>query len=197
MRKTIASAAMAASLLGGGAIGAALFVPSIASAQDATTTDGSTDSSSTATDQTPSWLTDVLQGLVDDGTLTQAQADAVGERIAAARPVGEGRHGGGHAKLDVVATAIGIDESALRDALDSGQTIAEVAAANNVDIQVVIDALVADLDTRLADDVADGRLTQDQADARKADAVDRLTALVNGELPIGGPGFGPGGARPA
>jgi hypothetical protein len=46
--------------------------------------------------------------------------------------------------LDVIADAIGIDAEALRQELAGGATIAEVAEANGIDPQVVIDALVAE-----------------------------------------------------
>jgi hypothetical protein len=39
----------------------------------------------------------------------------------------------------------------------------------------------------LAQAVADGRLTQAQADERLAGAQEKFTALVNGQMPPGGP----------
>jgi hypothetical protein len=53
-----------------------------------------------------------------------------------------GRPGG--PGLDVAADAIGIEIRDLCDALRAGQTIAEVATAHGVDVQTVIDAMVAD-----------------------------------------------------
>lgn len=60
-----------------------------------------------------------------------------------------GRHCGG--RLDTAAETIGIEVDALRAALDEGQTIAEVAEANGVDPQTVIDAMVDASDERLAE----------------------------------------------
>ena len=59
---------------------------------------------------------------------------------------GPGGPGRGHfgAGLDAAAEAIGIESEELRTALRDGSTIAEVAEANGVDVQTVIDALVAD-----------------------------------------------------
>ena len=89
-----------------------------------------------------------------------AQAPAPDE---ARRPFGE--------HLAVAAEAIGITEDELRTALEAdGATIASIATEHGVDVQTVIDAIVAD--------------SQDEL-------VDRVTALVNGELPDHGPG-GPG-----
>jgi hypothetical protein len=47
-------------------------------------------------------------------------------------------------ELDVIAEAIGIDAETLRQELADGATVAEIAEANGVDPQMVIDALVAE-----------------------------------------------------
>ena len=64
---------------------------------------------------------------------------------------GHGKHGGhgGPLALDTVATVIGIEADALRDALRDGQTLAEVAAANGVEAETLIDALVAEANERI------------------------------------------------
>ena len=107
------------------------------------------------------------------------------------------RGGHGFADLDAAAAAIGIDSDRVRDALTSGQSLADVARAHGVDPQVVIDALVASAKTHLAADVSSGRLTQAEADQRLTDIQSHITDLVNGTLPSGppdgGPGRGPGG----
>lgn len=107
---------------------------------------------------------------------------------APAPPDGHGPRGGPHGgRLDptVAANAIGISEADLRTALESGQSLADIATAHGVDPQKVIDALVADAQAHLADDVASGRITQAQADQMSADLVPRITDHVNH---TGGPG---------
>jgi hypothetical protein len=89
--------------------------------------------------------------------------------------------------LEVAAQAIGIEVDALREALGNGQTIAEVAQATGVEAKAVVDALVADATARLDEAVANGRLTQEAADERKAELQERITARVNGERPEGAP----------
>lgn len=149
-----------------------------------------------------SWLQEVLAPLVESGTLTQAQADAVIEALRDARPAfgdkggphwrrGPGRAYVGHS-LSTAAEAIGISDDDLRAALEDGETIAEVAEANGVAVQDVIDALVAEATERLDEAVADGDIDQAEADERLADITERITEFVNeGTLP-GRPG-GPGG----
>ena len=98
-------------------------------------------------------------------------------------PGGPGGHRGFHPRLDAAADAIGITEDELRAALRDGSSIAEVAEANDVDVQTVIDALVADATAHIDEEVAEGDLTEDEAAERKADLEERITALVNGERP--------------
>jgi uncharacterized protein YidB (DUF937 family) len=95
-------------------------------------------------------------------------------------------HRGGfafHAGLDTAAEAIGITEDELRAGLEDGQTIAEVAEANGVDVQTVIDALVAEATARIDEEVAEGDLDQETADEIKADLAEHLTDFVNHDGP--------------
>jgi len=115
---------------------------------------------------------------------TPSSSDARANATEATQPLGSGAPGADHRGegLTAAATAIGISEDDLRTALQDGQSIAQVAEANGVDVQTVIDAMVADATDRLV-----------------ADLPDRITELVNREgLPEGGPGHagprgGPGG----
>jgi hypothetical protein len=199
MKKKLAATAMGAALLAGGGAGAALMTPFNAGAA----TESTDSAADTATDAAPEetadapraqWMTDALAQLVEADTITQAQADAVAEALKAARPDGGPGHvgRGPGPGLTVAATAIGISEDDLRTALQGGDTIADVARAKGVDVTTVIDAIVAEMNSHLDEAVADGHLTQAQADERKANATERATDLVNGELPARGPG-GPGG----
>ena len=81
-----------------------------------------------------------------------------------------------------LADVIGISTDDLRGALRDGQTLAEVAEANGVDPQQVVDLLVVNGTERLDAAVAAGRIDQATADERKASLPDRAADLVNGEL---------------
>lgn len=102
-----------------------------------------------------------------------------------------GRHEGFHVGLTAAAEALGLTEDELRAELEDGSTLAEVATEHGVEPQAVIDAMVAEISAHLDEKVADGELTQDEADARKAELTERITDLVNNGRPERGPG-GPG-----
>ena len=106
----------------------------------------------------------------DSESETTADAD---RRRRLPRP---GGHGG--VQLAVAAEAIGITEDELRAALEDGQSIAQVAEANDVDVQTVIDAMVAAATERL--------------EAAIAELPDRMAEVVERE---GLPDRGPGGPR--
>jgi hypothetical protein len=206
-----------AGLLGGGAVGLLMVMPSFSSAattteptdttvvvEDTSGTDTDTDAGTdtgtdadteTAEDTTPdrgARLREALQSLVDDGTITAAQADAVATQLAESFP-GRGGHGGGHHGPgglggrafdgEVLAGLLGIDVATLRTELESGSTIAEIAAAHGVDAQTVIDALVAEAKSHLDLSVSNGRLTQEEADAKLAELTERITDRVNNGRP--------------
>jgi polyhydroxyalkanoate synthesis regulator phasin len=192
MRKQIATVGLAAALVAGGAGALALVVPAVSSAQS------TPDTSTTPSGDRSSKLAETLQPLIDAGTITQEQADAVIAALEAARPEGDGHGrgpGGRGPGLDAAATALGVTEEELVTALADGQSIAEFAAARGVDVQTVVDAMVADAKAHLDEEVAEGDLTQAEADARLAEVTEKITAMVNGEMPppaMGG-GRGPGG----
>ena len=83
-----------------------------------------------------------------------------------------------------------VDE--LKTELKSGSSLADIAAAAGVDVDTIIDQLMAPRLERLAEAVAEGRIDQAEADERAAAIRERITARVNGERPEGGRGFGHG-----
>ncbi len=176
----------------------AAFVAGPALAQ---TDDGTDVTDATETEAPRPQLGDALQELVDNGTITQDQLDSIVEQFEARRAEGEGRFGGHHGHgpgeaSEVVTSLLGIEEDALREALRSGQTLAEVAEANGVSSDALIDELVAERNARLDDKVADGSLTAEEADEIRANIEERVTARVNGERPERPEGFGGFPGRP-
>ncbi len=90
----------------------------------------------------------------------------------------------GDGPLAAAADAIGVEPATLVSALRDGRTIADVAEAHGIDPADVVDAIVADERARLDRLVQDGVLSQQEADERAADLEQRVTDLVNGDLPM-------------
>lgn len=137
-----------------------------------------------------------LAGLVSDGTLTQEQADRVATTLDEQMPKGHRGHGGrggpGGPGLETAAETLGLTVEELRTELREGQALADVAEAQGVSTDDLVAALVEEAKTRLAEAVADGRLTQEQADERAADLPARIAEKVERE----GPGRGGRGGPP-
>lgn len=85
--------------------------------------------------------------------------------------------------LEAAAEALGMSLDELREALRDGQTLAEVAEARGVDVDVVIEAMVSVAEEHLAEKVAAGELTQEEADERLAEIRERVTERVNSDEP--------------
>ena len=142
-------------------------------------------------------LNETLKPLVDAGTITQAQADAVIAALKADMPErGEhGRGGKGGPGMDVAAQALGMTADELHTALKGGQTLAQVAESKGVNVQVVVDALVASATNHINEKVASGDITQAEADEKLANVTERVTERVNNPRPEGGPRGGQGAKR--
>ncbi len=216
-RRAGVAAGLTAGLLGGAIGGFVLGVPGLSSAAG--------DSASTApaaivqqTDETESdpsgpsedWLAQAteqlraaLQDLVDDGTIDAAQADAVTEHLMADRLERQAeraerraeRQAEREANFEELAATLGLDAESLRSELQAGNSIADIAEANGVDVQVVIDELVADAMARLDEAVANGQLDAEDVADRVAELEQRITDRVNGERPDRADRPGRGGPR--
>lgn len=77
------------------------------------------------------------------------------------------------------AGVIGISPQDLVNELKDGKSVADVATAHGVDPQTVIDKLTTDANARIDEAVANGKVTQEKADAAKAKTSERVTKLVN------------------
>lgn len=105
---------------------------------------------------------------------------------------GPGRRGFRLEGLEAAATAIGTTVEDLVTQLRSGETIAGVAEAAGVDVQAVIDAMVADATAEIDEAEAAGRIDAEGATELREALPERVAATVNGEPRDGfGPGHGP------
>jgi ribosomal protein S20 len=135
-------------------------------------------------------LTAGLAGSGVLGVTAVAGAQTGGDRPPADADRPPGGHGPG---LDAAAQALNLSVDDLRSKLEGDKTIAQVAQEQGVDVQTVIDAMVADATAHIDQAVQDGKFTADQGNERKSNLQERITKLVNEGKPKGG---GPRGHGP-
>ncbi|CAB5018640.1 MAG: hypothetical protein F2876_13045 [Actinobacteria bacterium] len=190
MKKLVASGVAALSIATGSLAVAVLNPLGAANAQT-----GSTGATAAAPTRGGA-LKSVLDGLVADGTITQAQADAIAAKLDAARaanPAPEKElRGIGGANLDDIATALGITADDLRTQLEGGATLSSIAGDKVAALTTLLtDKAMARIDQGLTD----GKITAETAATIKAGVPAMVTAMLDGTAPHGGPG-GPGGDGP-
>jgi hypothetical protein len=198
------AAGLAGGLLAGTAAGLVFGVPGLTSAATAPEPAAlvqQTDETDTTTEDAPAemgtHLRETLQALVDAGTITADQADAVTAHLVENRPergeFGEGHGPGGHrggpgmfgrgVASEALTDLLSIDGEELRTQLRDGATLAEIAEAQGVAVQDVVDVLVAEVTERVDNAVANGRIDQTEADEKLAEAEAKITEMVNNGRP--------------
>lgn len=176
------------------AAAADLAVPAVVAQADETTDDAATDVDRTA--RMTERIRESLDTLVDDGTIDASQADAVAAHLAAQAPdrggpgghggsgghggPGEGRpgRGGGMLGSGVLTELLGLERSEIAEQLRDGSTLAEIAEANGVTSQELVDALVAESTERVDAAVEAGRLDADDAAEKLAEITERVTERI-------------------
>jgi hypothetical protein len=169
-------------------------------------------------DATKAAAIDQVDAQLKAGQITQAQADELEKRIQdgdvpplgapgrGGRGFGFGGPGGGPGmpggagllkagvsdSLAAAAKYLGLTESALRDQLNDGKSLADVAKAQSKDLDGLKNAILAAAKSDLDKAVGDKKLTQAQADDAYDRLKDHIDDMVNGQLHFRGPGF----ARP-
>ena len=97
----------------------------------------------------------------------------------------EGRSERRAEKVEILTDVLGISEDDLQAAREAGQSVADIAATQGVELQTVIDALVDNAQMRLDAKIAAGGVDAERA-AEISDSIEeRVTARVNGERPEG------------
>lgn len=166
MNRTITSAALGAGVLGGVLLGAS-SVGTAGAYGDASEADPGDVVETSVLEQDASGTVQVQDTDTPDGEGELDDSEQQGRR---------GRRGG--CGLEAAAEAIGITEADLRAELDAGQSIAEVAEANGVATQAVVDALVDATEERIEAKLADGRISEAEAATKLADAEERAEDKV-------------------
>ncbi|WP_434749097.1 hypothetical protein [Paenibacillus amylolyticus] len=85
--------------------------------------------------------------------------------------------------LDKLASLLGLTTNELSSSLKKGNTLAEIASAQKVNVQIIIQKLATDRTSDLQQELKDGKITQAQYNERVADLTGRITDLVNGTRP--------------
>ena len=134
-------------------------------------------------------LEEHLNEHVADGSLTEDEAaeklasaeDRISEKVNEVPPTRDRNSGprrGGQLPAAVL-EMLGIDGPALREAFSEGKSVADIAEENGVEIGDIVGALVDERAARLAEHVADGSLTEDEA-AEKLEAMEaKITERLN------------------
>jgi polyhydroxyalkanoate synthesis regulator phasin len=142
--------------------------------------------------------TETIDEAVDEGLLTEEQA----ERLQESRFPFPGRpwHGHRHMHLmDAAAEVLGMPQDELMEQLRDGNSLAEIAEAQigeEFDLEDFKAALLDEIQARLGELVAEGDLTQEQADDIFQRIEENIDSMVNAEGcrdGFGGPRWGPGG----
>lgn len=90
---------------------------------------------------------------------------------------------------DSVVALLKLSKDEIRTQLQSGKTLADIAKAQGVSVDKLIETIVADFKAHLDEEVASGEHTQAEADQKLAEFTSRITDIVNGVLPQGMPGM--------
>jgi hypothetical protein len=89
--------------------------------------------------------------------------------------VRDGRLGG----LQEIVELAGLDIATIREGLQSGSSLNDILVANGSDVQAVTDAIIASRTEAINEAVANGRITQEQADERIAGLSETVTTFLN------------------
>jgi hypothetical protein len=158
-----------------------------------------------------------IDAAVADDTLTKEQGDEAKKRLESGAPLlgpgllggkpggpdgrgpggpdGPGGPGPRGFGLDGAATYLGLTEDKLREQLESGKSLADVAKAQSKDVAGLKAALKTAFTAKLDQAVKDGHLTEAQKTKMLADIDTRLDDIVNNTRPAG-PRRGPGHRHP-
>ena len=146
-------------------------------------------------------LEEHLNEHVADGSLTEDEAaeklasaeDRISEKVNEVPPTRDRNSGprrGGQLPAAVL-EMLGLDGPALREALSEGKSVADIAEENGVEIGDIVGALVDERAAHLAEHVADGSLTEDEAaeklEAMKAKITERLNTVPEAGERLRGP----------
>ncbi|SFD78204.1 hypothetical protein SAMN05216378_1404 [Paenibacillus catalpae] len=86
--------------------------------------------------------------------------------------------------VKVVITMLNLDKEALVEQMNAGKSFAEIAAAEGISRQQLIDAIRADLDAQSTKFVASKQLTQEQADKQKQELLKKIDKFIDNKIDV-------------
>ncbi|MEA3309594.1 MAG: hypothetical protein U9Q70_08810 [Chloroflexota bacterium] len=89
----------------------------------------------------------------------------------------------GAIQLEILADALNMTTDEVKAALQDGQTVAEIADEEGLELEDVVDAVLADAEEKLAEVVENGHLTQEEADEKLADLAENITEYFTEGFP--------------
>jgi len=139
--------------------------------------------------------TERINGALADGQITQEQADLLLANLEDAingtlleerfpnRGEGRPRMQAAQSLIEATAAETDLEAREIMQQLRDGSTLADIITANGGSVETVVASAVADATDRINAAVAEGRLTQEEADERLASLEATFTEAVNSELP--------------
>ncbi len=167
---------VAAALVGGGVTLGAVFSPvGLAGAQSS---DEGTEATGAAQE-------------ADETDADSTDADSTGEDSTDADGVEEkadGRHRRGHGRFESLTDILGLSSDELREQFSEGLTVAEIAEEQGISSEDLVSALVAAVNQRIDEALAEERIDAEQAEERLANVEERIESFINREPGEGGRG---------
>jgi Spy/CpxP family protein refolding chaperone len=122
-------------------------------------------------------INSLLSTLVNNGTITQSQADAIAKAATDLRGAVKAMKEANRASLDAVITStLGITLDTVKARMKAGESLAQIAGEKK---DALITALSAEVNKQIDSAVAAGKVSATQAAAQKAKTTDRVTKMVN------------------
>jgi polyhydroxyalkanoate synthesis regulator phasin len=146
---------------------------------------------------------EMIDEAVAEGRITEERGEELKQRVEDGLPLfpGPRHHGPFHRVLgwlkEASAEILGLSEDDVAERVRDGESLAEIAESQGMSVDdfkaQLLEAAKADLDEK----VADGDMTQDEADEKFERLSEEIDRIVNASPPEGGPPpHGPGGPGP-
>lgn len=132
---------------------------------------------------------EMIDEAVAAGQLTEEEAERLRERVEEGNflfPLG--RPHPRHHVMEAAAEVLGVTTDELIAELQEGNSLADVAEAHGMDVEEFEAELLAELQADLDQKVADGTITQEEADRISEELAERIDRIVNAQP--GEDGFG-------